>query len=59
MKCDKCESRDVLQVDISLGDGSAIHFLACGFCESKQWRSEEKPATLKEVLELATVHRPR
>lgn len=59
MKCAKCESPDVLQVDIELSDGSAVHFQACGFCESKEWRSDDKPTTLKEVLELTTVKRPR
>ena len=59
MKCANCDSEEVLKVDIELGDGAKLQFVACGFCESKLWRNEEKPSSLQEVLELTSVNRPK
>ena len=59
MKCASCGSNEVLEVDIELGDGARIQFISCGFCESKLWRNDEKTSTLEEVLELASVNRPK
>ncbi|MGH2733574.1 MAG: hypothetical protein ACRDJF_11425 [Actinomycetota bacterium] len=58
MSCDRCGSRGVLAICVRLGDGSEVEFSSCHRCETRVWRSEEGPVSLKQVLELTSANRP-
>ena len=53
MQCPKCGIRDVIQIRLSLPDGSEVHFCACHRCDKKWWDRDGESLALEQVLDLA------
>lgn len=53
LTCSACGSSTVIQIDLTLPDGTAVEFYSCHDCENRWWDREGEPLPLTDVLELA------
>ena len=53
LSCAACGSSTVIQIDLTLPDGTGVEFYSCHQCENRWWDREGEPLPLTDVLELA------
>jgi transcriptional regulator NrdR family protein len=56
MRCPKCQSGRVVEIDLTLKE-RRVSLRSCSECETRWWHREGELIELGEVLELATVRR--
>ncbi len=50
--CTECGSNDAIQIDMTLPDGTSVHFCSCHRCENRWWDHEGESLGLENVLEI-------
>jgi hypothetical protein len=55
--CADCGADSVIQIDLTLADGTEVDFYSCHQCESRWWNRDGEKLGLDAVLDLAS--RPR
>ena len=55
--CTVCGGDTVIQIELTLPDGTEVEFCSCHQCESRWWNREGEPLELDAVIDLA--RRPR
>ena len=55
--CAACNADNVIQIELTLADGTAVDFYSCHQCETRWWNRDGKTLELDAVLDLAS--RPR
>ena len=53
MSCIACGSNDVVEIEMTLADGTAIEFRSCHDCENRWWDRDGEPVELAAVLKKA------
>ncbi len=51
--CDNCGARDAIQIEMTLPDGTEVHFCSCHRCENRWWNREGESLGLDAVLDMA------
>lgn len=51
--CAECGQEDVIQIELTLPDGTEVTFNSCHRCEHRWWESESGVIDLNTVLEKA------
>ena len=49
VECRDCGAADAIQIDLTLPDGTEVHFSSCHRCEHRWWSADG------EVIDLTTV----
>lgn len=52
LRCRECGEESVIQIELTLPDGSEVHFCSCHRCESKWWDRDGEYLPLDSVVEL-------
>ncbi len=52
--CSACGADSVIQIDLTLADGTQVDFYSCHQCESRWWNRDGKDLELDAVLDLAS-----
>jgi hypothetical protein len=52
LSCRECGERSVIQIDVTLPDGSEVIFCSCHRCESKWWDRDGEYLALGSVLDV-------
>lgn len=55
--CGSCGADSVIQIELTLADGTDVTFFSCHRCESRWWNRDGEDLPLGTVLDLA--RRPR
>jgi transposase-like protein len=55
--CGSCGADSVIQIELTLADGTEVSFFSCHRCESRWWNRDGQALALDAVLDLA--RRPR
>ena len=55
--CERCGAASVIQIELTLPDGTEVDFCSCHRCESRWWNQDGEALELDTVLEMA--RRPR
>ena len=55
--CAVCGADSVIQIELTLADGTEVDFFSCHQCETRWWNRDGKQLELDAVLDLAS--RPR
>lgn len=55
--CGVCGADSVIQIELTLADGTEVDFFSCHQCENRWWNQDGKRLDLDAVLDLA--RRPR
>lgn len=55
--CGVCGADSVIQIELTLADGTEVEFYSCHRCETRWWNRDGKELELDTVLDLAS--RPR
>lgn len=50
--CLECGSNDAIQIDMTLPDGTTVHFCACHRCENRWWDHGGESIGLDSVLDI-------
>ena len=53
LQCADCGANNVIQIELTLPDGTEVNFCSCHQCEARWWDREGEPLELDVVLELA------
>ncbi len=53
LECKSCGSTAVIEIDLTLPDGTEVTFNSCHKCEARWWRQGAKKLDLEVVLDLA------
>lgn len=53
LECKSCGSTAVIEIDLTLPDGTEVTFNSCHQCEARWWRQGKKKLDLEVVLDLA------
>ena len=53
LECKSCGSSDVIEIDLTLPDGTEVTFNSCHQCEARWWNQDGKKLELEVVLDLA------
>ncbi len=53
LACKTCGSNAVIEIDLTLPDGTEVTFNSCHQCESRWWKQDGKKLDLEVVLDLA------
>jgi len=53
LECKSCGSTDVIEIDLTLPDGTEVTFNSCHRCEARWWNQDGKKLELEVVLDLA------
>jgi DNA-directed RNA polymerase subunit M/transcription elongation factor TFIIS len=51
--CVECGASDIIEIDMTLGDGTTVLFCSCHECENRWWNRDGEPLGLDAVLRLA------
>ena len=51
--CKSCSSNDVIEIDLTLPDGTEVTFNSCHKCEARWWNQDGEKLELEVVLDLA------
>lgn len=54
LTCRSCGADSVIQIELTLADGTEVDFYSCHRCESRWWNRDGKPLELEAVLDLAS-----
>ena len=57
LACGTCGADSVIQIELTLADGTEVDFYSCHQCESRWWNQDGENLELDAVLDLAS--RPR
>ena len=57
LSCGTCGADSVIQIELTLADGTEVDFYSCHHCESRWWNRDGESLGLDMVLNLA--RRPR
>ena len=50
--CTSCGQASVIQIDMTLPDGSAVKFNSCHVCEAKWWDKEGEAIEVDGIIDL-------
>ena len=53
LQCAACGANNVIQIELTLPDGTEVNFCSCHQCEARWWDRDGEPLELDVVLELA------
>lgn len=53
LECKSCGSTAVIEIDLTLPDGTEVTFNSCHKCETRWWNQNGKKLDLEVVLDLA------
>jgi DNA-directed RNA polymerase subunit M/transcription elongation factor TFIIS len=53
LQCTACGANDVIQIELTLPDGTEVEFYSCHTCEARWWNRDGEPLALDAVLDLA------
>ena len=53
LQCSTCGANNVIQIELTLPDGTEVNFCSCHQCEERWWDRDGEPLELDVVLELA------
>lgn len=53
LECATCGANNVIQIELTLPDGTEVNFCSCHQCEARWWDRGGEPLELDVVLELA------
>ena len=53
LRCTACGANDVIQIELTLPDGTEVEFYSCHKCDTRWWNREGEPLPLDAVLDLA------
>ena len=53
LQCSTCGANNVIQIELTLPDGTEVNFCSCHQCEDRWWDRDGEPLELDVVLELA------
>jgi hypothetical protein len=53
LRCDSCSGSNVIEIELSLPDGTEVFFCSCHDCETRWWKRDGEPLPLDAVLDLA------
>ncbi len=51
--CGECGAGDAIQIEMTLPDGTEVHFCSCHRCENRWWDNGGRPVELNAVLDMA------
>ncbi|HEX9644797.1 MAG TPA: hypothetical protein VGC11_12475 [Acidimicrobiia bacterium] len=57
LACTACGATNVIQIELTLPDGTEVEFYSCHQCESRWWNRDGEPLGLDAVLDLARRYR--
>ena len=57
LTCGACNASTVIEIELTLPDGTEVEFYSCHSCEARWWNRDGEALELDSVLELAK--RPR
>jgi DNA-directed RNA polymerase subunit M/transcription elongation factor TFIIS len=52
LTCTTCGEASVIQIDMTLPDGSEVVFNSCHVCEAKWWDKEGEPVHVDGIIDL-------
>jgi DNA-directed RNA polymerase subunit M/transcription elongation factor TFIIS len=50
--CSNCGSNEAIQIDMTLPDGTSVHFCSCHRCENRWWDHGGRSLALDSVLDI-------
>ena len=50
--CTSCGQSSVIQIEMTLPDGSQVMFCSCHVCEAKWWDKEGEPVSVDGIIDL-------
>lgn len=53
LECESCGATTVIEIELTLPDGTEVEFYACHNCETRWWNREGESLELDRVLEMA------
>lgn len=53
LTCNTCGQRSVIQIELTLPDGSEVVFCSCHRCESKWWDRDGEVLDLDALIDVA------
>jgi DNA-directed RNA polymerase subunit M/transcription elongation factor TFIIS len=53
MECQVCGANNVIEIELTLPDGTEVMFCSCHQCETRWWNREGERLALDAVLDLA------
>lgn len=53
LQCSECGADSVIQIELTLPDGTEVEFHSCHRCETRWWNRDGKELELDKVLQLA------
>lgn len=53
LTCSTCGADTVIQIELTLPDGTEVEFYSCHQCDTRWWNRDGEPLPLDVVLELA------
>lgn len=51
--CATCGATNVIEIELTLPDGTDVHFCSCHQCETRWWNRDGKALGLDAVLDMA------
>ncbi len=53
LQCNACGGANVIEIELTMPDGTEVRFCSCHDCETRWWRRDGEPLPLDAVLDLA------
>jgi DNA-directed RNA polymerase subunit M/transcription elongation factor TFIIS len=53
LSCGACGAQTVIQIELTLPDGTEVEFYSCHECDTRWWNRDGEPLALDAVLDLA------
>jgi hypothetical protein len=53
LACANCGSSSVIEIELTLPDGTEVDFCSCHNCESRWWKRDGESLALDAVLDMA------
>lgn len=53
LECATCGATNVIEIELTLPDGTEVNFCSCHQCENRWWNRDGKALALDAVLDLA------
>ncbi len=57
LQCGTCGANNVIEIELTLPDGTEVKFCSCHQCEARWWNRDGEELELEAVLDMA--RRPR
>jgi DNA-directed RNA polymerase subunit M/transcription elongation factor TFIIS len=52
LRCDECGNRSVIEIELTLPDGTEVIFCSCHRCESKWWNRDGEHLELNALIDV-------